>query len=107
MEFKSKPMREIHIRATANGGFIVSVGCATFAYTVEENMISDLGDYIRDPKEVEKEYNKHHKHEEDCAPERPRSLGTMDQVFREQPETEGQAEAQSLDPAENMESSGY
>lgn len=100
MEFKSKPLREIRINPTANGGYLVYVGCTHFAYTDEEALISDLGDYIRDPKGVEEEYNKHHKHEDvECAPERPQSLGTM------MPETESQAEA--ADPAESIEPSGY
>lgn len=112
MEFKSKPMRDIHIRPTANGGFLVAVGCAQFAYTVEENLISDLADYIRDPKGVEEEYNKHHKaYDEECAPERPRtagegrtrSLGSLEPMS----EDEEQPQAEATDPAESIESSGY
>lgn len=103
MEFKSKPMREIRVSTTANGGYLVYVGCAYFAYTDEDAMIKDLGEYIRDPKGVEEEYNKHHKLEEDCAPERPRSLGEM--LPQSETSTEGQAEA--TDPAADIESSGY
>ena len=87
MEFKSKPMRDIHIRPTANDGYIVNVGCTNFAYTDPEKLITDLGEYIRDPQKVEEEYNKHHKHEDVCAPERPRSLGSLVES------TEGQEEA--------------
>ena len=107
MEFKSKPMRHIDIRVTANGGYLVQVGCAQFAYTVEEDMISDLADYIRDPKGVEEQYNKHYKaYDEEPIrgrPVAPRSLGEM--VPESETNTEGQTEA--TDPAADIESSGY
>ena len=103
MEFVSIAMRTIEIRTTANAGYIVNVGCTNFAYTDPEKMIADLGEYIRDPQAVEEEYNKHHKAYDECAPERPRSLGQM--VPESETSTQGQAEA--TDPAEDMESSGY
>lgn len=101
MEFKSQPMRTIEIRATANNGFIVNVGCTNFAYTSKNKMIEDLTEYIRDPQAVEEEYNKHHKAYDECAPERPRSLGEM------VPESETTTQAEATDPAADMESSGY
>jgi len=101
MEFVSIAMRTIEIRTTANAGYIVQVGCAQFAYTSKNKMIEDLTEYIRDPQAVEKEYNKHHKAYDECAPERPRSLGEM------VPESETTTQAEATDPAADIESSGY
>jgi hypothetical protein len=103
MEFTTRPMRTIEIRATANDGYIVNVGCTNFAYTSKNKMIEDLSEYIRDPQGVEEEYNKHHKAYDECAPERPRSLGSL--VSDSETSTEGQSEAP--DPAADIESSGY
>jgi len=103
MEFVSIAMRTIEIRTTANAGYIVQVGCSQFAYTDKEALLKDLGEYIRDPQKVEEEYNKHHKAYDECAPERPRSLGSL--VSDSETSTEGQTEAS--DPAESIESSGY
>jgi len=108
MEFKQKPMRAIEIKATANGGYLVHVGCTHFAYEDEEKMIADLGEYIRDPQGVEEQYNKHFKAYDECAPERPTSHGEMAQTagpFEEVPERDNQSEA--VDPAADIESSGY
>lgn len=113
MEFVSIAMRTIEIRTTANAAYLVNVGCTNFAYTDKEKLIADLSEYIRDPQAVEEEYNKHHKAYDECAPERPVGTSTssgsepstMDRLFREEPETEGQAEA--ADPAESIEESGY
>jgi len=112
MEFKMEPMRTIEIRPAGSGGFIVNVGCANFAYTSKNKLIEDLTEYIRDPQAVEKEYNKHHKaYDEQCAPERPSVAGGGLGSAREQdafepvPETDNQSEA--VDPAADIESSGY
>jgi hypothetical protein len=103
MEFKARPMRTVEIRATANDGYIVNVGCTNFAYTDTEKMIEDLNEYLRDPFAVEESYNKHFKAYDECAPERPRSLGSL--VSDSETSTEGQSEAP--DPAADIESSGY
>ena len=91
----------------ANGGFLVQVGCAQFAYTEEDKLIQDLAEYIRNPVEVEKQYNKHYKaYDEEPIrgrPVAPRSLGEM--VPESETNTEGQTEA--TDPAADIESSGY
>lgn len=100
MEFVSNPMRAIEIKTTANGGYLVHVGCTHFAYTDVEKLLTDLGDYVRDPVKVEKEFSRHHKYEED-RPERPRSLGEM------VPESETSTQSEALDPAADIESSGY
>lgn len=112
MEFKQKPMREITIRATANGGYLANVGCTNFAYEDEEKMIADLGEYIRDPQKVEEEYNKHFKAYDDveCAPERPtRAGGSIREAspspFEELPD--GNTQSEAVDPAADIESSGY
>lgn len=119
MEFKQKPMRTIEIRATANGGYLVNVGCTNFAYEDEEKMIADLGEYIRDPQGVEEQYNKHFKAYDDveCAPDRPSRAGGSireTQPFAPVPETsehervpEPQPTDERLDPASDIESSGY
>lgn len=97
MEFASNPMRQIEIRTTANGGYLVHVGCTYFAYEDKEKLIKDLSEYIRDPEAVEKEYNKHHKAYDEVE-RAPRSLGRLQ-------ETTGQSEAN--EPMESMEESGY
>ena len=107
MEFVSNPMRNIEIKTTANGGYLVHVGCTYFAYTEVDKLLTDLGEYMREPAKVEKEFSRHHKYEEDrpvggpsvSSSSEPRSLGEM------LPETEGQAEA--TDPAEDIPESGY
>lgn len=96
MEFRTIPMRTIEIKATANDGYIVNVGCTNFAYTDPEKMIADLGEYIRDPEGVEKAYGKHAKAYEDveCAPERPLGMGDTiagSQAFQPDDSPEGQS----------------
>ncbi len=104
MEFVSNPMRQIEIRTTANGGYLVHVGCTYFAYEDKEKLIADLGEYIRDPQKIEEEFNKHHKHESDVpAPRRGGSIA--ERAFMPEGESEGQAEA--TDPAEDIPESGY
>lgn len=116
MEFKPKPMREIRISATPNGGYLAYVGCVHLAYEDTEKLIADLSEYIRDPKGVEAEYNKHHKayDEVESAPDRPPSAAGMgltssrevEQAFEPVPDEE-QPQSETIDPAADIESSGY
>ena len=48
---------EIRIRASANMGFIVKVGCGEFVAANAQELIHDLDEYIANPKDWEKEYN--------------------------------------------------
>lgn len=111
MEFKQKPMRAIEIKATANGGYLVHVGCTHFAYEDEEKMIADLGEYIRDPQGVEEQYNKHFKAYDEVAPERPSHAGQGSISSREpaafEELSEDTPQSEAVDPAADIESSGY
>lgn len=48
---------KITIRASANMGFIVKVGCGEFTAPDEINLLADLEQYLKDPEKWEKEYN--------------------------------------------------
>lgn len=58
MKFKIAIPYQIIIDATHNGGFIVTVGCARMGYSTKEALLSDLEEYIDNPKFVEDSYNK-------------------------------------------------
>lgn len=49
---------EIRIRASANMGFIVKVGCGEFVAPDEINLLAHLKQYLKDPKKWEEDYNK-------------------------------------------------
>ena len=49
---------EIRIRASANMGFIVKVGCGEFVSPGTRALLHDLEEYIEDPKGWEEDYNK-------------------------------------------------
>lgn len=46
-------LRNINISPVLNG-FTVSVGCQVLAYTSVDKLITDLGNYLRDPEGTEK-----------------------------------------------------
>lgn len=48
----------IGITASANNGFMVSIGCATLVYSNTKDLLTGLGKYLSDPEKWEKEYNK-------------------------------------------------
>ena len=48
---------EIRIRASANLGFIVKIGCGEFVAVNEKVLLDDLTEYFANPKQWEKEYN--------------------------------------------------
>ncbi len=56
MEFKRVINHRIEIAASANGGYVVNVGCCALVYTEPEQLIRDLGNFLRDPKGLEREY---------------------------------------------------
>jgi len=47
---------KIIIEASANNGFLVTVGCANLVYTTVEELLRDLKQYLIDPEMIEKEY---------------------------------------------------
>jgi len=73
MDFASNLTRDIEIKTTGNAAYLVHVGCQYFAYTDVEKLIADLSEYLRDPKGVEEQYNKHFK----AYDEEPRSPGSL------------------------------
>lgn len=48
---------DIRIRASANMGFIVKLGCGEFVAINKHVLLDDLGEYLRDPDIWEKKYN--------------------------------------------------
>jgi len=48
----------ITITPTSNCGFVVTVGCGTFAFETKESLIAALTDFLECPDEMEKEFNK-------------------------------------------------
>lgn len=49
-------IHEITIRAVLNG-YVVQVGCQTVVFQSQEAMLSELGQYLRDPEGMEKRYS--------------------------------------------------
>lgn len=72
MKFKRSTPYDIRIKPSANGGFVADIGCCTMVYSEgeEEQMTSDLLEYIRSPKRTERSYNQIQKN---IVPEQPRS----------------------------------
>ena len=48
----------VTIHPTHNEGFIVKVGCAEFSFTNKNDLLIALEEYLDNPGEYEKEYNK-------------------------------------------------
>ena len=48
-------IREIIIKEV-NGGYIVSVGCHTFAFSTKDELTTTLLKYINEPEEIEKKW---------------------------------------------------
>jgi hypothetical protein len=61
---------EIRIRASANMGFIVKIGCGEFVVVNEKVLLDDLQEYLKDPKKWEGDYNK--------MPGNPQEVATTD-----------------------------
>lgn len=57
MEFKNPLPYEINISGSANGGFIVQVGCCTCTFSDKNTMLAAIEDYTNDPKKMEEAYN--------------------------------------------------
>lgn len=65
-------MKQIKIKP-ANNGWIVDIGCQTFVSEDKDKMLKEIGRYIDNPTEVEKEYMKNPKNRsEEPVPEAPR-----------------------------------
>ena len=54
------PIREINI-TPLNYGFIVKVGCQTFAIETTETLLDKLNGYLKDPTNVERKWQRDHK----------------------------------------------
>lgn len=48
-------IREIQIRAALNG-FVVNVGCQTLVFTSKSDLLSQLTEYLNNPKDTEKNF---------------------------------------------------
>lgn len=57
MKFKRSIPYDILIEPTPNDGFIVKVGCVVAAYSNPTALLRDLGQYLENPEQVEKQYN--------------------------------------------------
>ena len=57
IQFSRRIPRMIRIEASANGGFLVTLGCCRLAYTNHSDLLEDLSEYLDDPKGFEREYN--------------------------------------------------
>jgi len=49
---------DIHIRRSANKGFIVTIGCGDFVARSKAELLNELVNYIEYPEKWEREYNK-------------------------------------------------
>ena len=47
----------VEIKFSGNGGWMVKVGCHTRVYINAQDLLSDLGEYLADPKATMKTYN--------------------------------------------------
>lgn len=57
MRFRRAIPYDVTISSSANGGYIVRVGCCTAVYTDASVLLSNLADYLYNPEETGKEYN--------------------------------------------------
>jgi hypothetical protein len=57
MQFKRITSHDIRITHSENGGCIVKIGCATFAFSTPDEMLEALKQFYNDPEKMEKEYN--------------------------------------------------
>lgn len=78
MELQLKSEWEVRVKHALNGGFVVHVGCAEFAYSSSTQLCKDLKLYLDDPKVYEDKYQEimgHLKHAvevpapEQCEPQ--------------------------------------
>jgi hypothetical protein len=47
---------EITITPSANNGFIVKAGCCMFVFETSDSLLKAIGEYLKNPKELEKEF---------------------------------------------------
>jgi hypothetical protein len=57
MKFGKVTNHTITITPTANFGFVVNVGCGTFAFENDSSLLTALGEFLVNPEKAEKEYN--------------------------------------------------
>jgi hypothetical protein len=56
LEYISNKMREVNIKELSRG-FVVKVGCQSYAFTKKSEMIGKLIEYINNPAETECKWN--------------------------------------------------
>jgi hypothetical protein len=57
IEFREAIQHNITIKPSANGGYIVRVGCVTLCFNNSQMLIEALDEYLKNPEGVEKRYN--------------------------------------------------
>jgi hypothetical protein len=57
MKFGKAINYTIQVEPSANYGFIVTVGCARFAYTSIKELLADFEEFLVAPDNMEKKYN--------------------------------------------------
>ena len=58
MKFKQSIPYDILISPTPNNGFICTCGCVKVVYSGITTLIHDLKEYLENPEDIEKQYNK-------------------------------------------------
>lgn len=85
--------REIRIRASANMGFIVRIGCGEFVAKTIPDLSIALEEYLHDPAKWEKEYNdapgRKNMPDGEARPEPPRPRGTLAEAGTTRDEARG------------------
>lgn len=77
MEFGKSIRYDIHIIPTMNNGFVVNVGCQTFAYGDKNSLIKDLAEYFDTPEKMERRFSSVQSEPQPCPPQ----LGEREQEY--------------------------
>ncbi len=91
MEFKNVLPHAINISGTMNGGYLMEVGCARFAYGDSDDMLELVKAYLDDPEGMVKKYNK--AMDKYGGPSSGCEVAAPSLVEREQDQCDSQAEA--------------
>jgi len=57
LKFERAIPYDIRIQSSSNNGFIVTVGCCTCVFSNKDDLKKALGEFLDDPRKMEKEYN--------------------------------------------------
>ena len=73
MEFGNALPHDIKISGSHNKGFIVKAGCSISVFSTKKDLLEAIGEYIDDPKAMEKKYNKSNVAPQELATDSPSS----------------------------------